>query len=132
MLTTETDFHADTSKVDYIMPEFDHFWETKYGVTDSNFPTCDVDRPSGGDTAKLMGIMNHMLNYAIGDIVIPNQLAAKKTNSLQSINKQVGLCVKQHKVKPSVVLVSFLLILFCCYYLLLTYFIVGLGRRGRC
>lgn len=89
------------------MPEFDHFWETKYGITDSSFPTCDVDRPPGGDPAALMGIMNHMLNVDIFGIIIPDELAATTTNSMTSIQKQVDLCVSQHSLKPNVVLVSF-------------------------
>ncbi|KAF7560476.1 hypothetical protein G7046_g3659 [Stylonectria norvegica] len=85
------DYHSDESKVDYILNEFNYFWETPYGITDGNFPSCNVDRPSGGDATKLMGIMNHMLNYNIGDVVFPNQVDAAETNSKGSIQKQVDL-----------------------------------------
>ncbi|KAJ6443285.1 PLC-like phosphodiesterase, TIM beta/alpha-barrel domain protein [Purpureocillium lavendulum] len=101
------DYHADRSKADYILSEFDYFWETPYGVTDKAFPTCAVDRPSGGDAQKLMGLMNHMLNFKIGDIVFPDQLDAPRTNSLASIQKQVDLCKSQGKPQPNVILVSF-------------------------
>ncbi|KAK5987210.1 PI-PLC X domain-containing protein 1 [Cladobotryum mycophilum] len=100
------DYHTDSSKADYILDEFAYFWETPYGVTDSKFPTCAVDRPQNGDTNKLMGIMNHMLNYKIGDVVFPNQNDAAKTNSLASIQAQYGLCNSQHGTKPNVVLLD--------------------------
>ncbi|ODA80245.1 hypothetical protein RJ55_03203 [Drechmeria coniospora] len=100
------DYHADQAKVDYIMSEFDYFWETPYGVTDRNFPTCLVDRPAGGDPERLMGIMNHMLNYKIGDIVFPNQLDASSTNSMASIRKQVDLCKDEGKPQPNVILLD--------------------------
>ncbi|UNI20597.1 hypothetical protein JDV02_006669 [Purpureocillium takamizusanense] len=100
------DYHADPSKVDYVMSEFDYFWETPYGVTDKAFPTCAVDRPGGGDPQKLMGIMNHMLNFKIGDIVFPDQLDAPRTNSLDSIRKQVDLCKGQGRPQPNVILLD--------------------------
>lgn len=100
------DYHADQAKVDYILSEFDYYWETPYGITDKSFPTCSVDRPSGGDPSRLMGIMNHMLNYRIGDVVFPDMLDAGNTNSLASIQKQVDLCKSQGKGRPNVVLVS--------------------------
>lgn len=105
-LTLFPDYHSDQSKVDYIINEFDYFWETPYGITDNKFPTCNVDRPSNGDAKKLMGIMNHMLNFKIGDIVFPNMIDAVTTNSLASIQKQVDLCKSNGKPQPNVVLVS--------------------------
>jgi hypothetical protein len=102
------DYHSDQSKVDYIISEFDYFWETPYGVTDKKFATCAVDRPSGGDPNKLMGIMNHMLNFKIGDIVFPDQVDTKTTNSVASITNQVNLCESQGKPQPNVILVR------CC------------------
>ncbi|PFH62049.1 hypothetical protein XA68_15372 [Ophiocordyceps unilateralis] len=100
------DYHADLSKTDCILPEFDYFWETPYGITDDEFPTCSVDRPSGGDPDRLMGVMNHMLNFQLGDIVFPNMLDAATTNSLASIQKQVDLCKSQGKPQPNVVLLD--------------------------
>ncbi|KAK3180787.1 hypothetical protein K4F52_007878 [Lecanicillium sp. MT-2017a] len=102
------DYHADLTKVDYIMDEFSYFWETPYGVTDSNFPTCAVDRPKGGDPSQLMGIMNHMLNNRSGVIVYPNQPAAPTTNSIPSIQKQVQLCKGQWSEQPNVVLLDYI------------------------
>ncbi|KAL3960738.1 hypothetical protein ACCO45_005855 [Purpureocillium lilacinum] len=100
------DYHTDQSKVDYIISEFDYFWETPYGITDKAFPTCAVDRPAGGDPQKLMGIMNHMLNFKVGDIVFPDQLDAPRTNSLDSIRKQVDLCKSQGRPQPNVILLD--------------------------
>ncbi|PHH62481.1 hypothetical protein CDD81_7128 [Ophiocordyceps australis] len=97
------DYHSDQSKVDYIMDEFSYYWETPFGWTDKNFATCAVDRPPKGDTSKLMGIMNHMLNHRIGDIVFPDMFSAASTNSLASIQKQVNLCKSQGKPQPSVI-----------------------------
>lgn len=96
----------DESKVDYIINEFDYFWETPFGETDSDFPTCEVDRPENGDPSELMGIMNHMLNYDLLGIAVPKQEAADETNSEESIQKQVDLCEGQWGEKPNVVLVS--------------------------
>lgn len=103
---TLTDYGHDQDQVGYIMNQFAHFWETQYGITDENFPTCDVDRPSGGDPSQLMGIMNHMLNHEVLDVVIPAMSAAKDTNSKASIQSQIDRCVEQHSMSPNVVLVS--------------------------
>ncbi|KAI8673874.1 hypothetical protein NCS55_00709200 [Fusarium keratoplasticum] len=100
------DYHMDQSKVDYIISEFDYFWETSYGVTDDSFPSCDVDRPENGDPTKLMGIMNHMLNHDILGIVVPNQIDAAKTNSAESIQKQIDLCEGNWGRRPNVVLLD--------------------------
>ncbi|KAG6041703.1 hypothetical protein E4U41_002786 [Claviceps citrina] len=102
------DGHTDRTKVDYLLSQFDYFWETPYGVTNKNFPTCSVDRPRGGDPQRLMGIMNHMLNFRIGDIVFPDQMDAKTTNSLGSITKQVDLCESQGKPQPNVILLDYI------------------------
>ncbi|KAL5623312.1 hypothetical protein FOBRF1_002562 [Fusarium oxysporum] len=73
------DYNMDEGRVDYILDEFDYFWETPFGESNSSFPTCEVDRPEKGDPTQLMGIMNHMLNHDVLGIVIPNQADAKKT-----------------------------------------------------
>jgi hypothetical protein len=96
----------DESKVGYIINEFDYFWETPFGETDSSFPTCEVDRPENGDPTKLMGIMNHMLNHDVLGIVIPNQVDAEETNSAESIQSQVDLYEGNWSRRPNVVLVS--------------------------
>lgn len=102
------DYHADQSQVGYIINEFDYFWETPFGETDSDFPTCEVDRPTDGDPSKLMGIMNHMLNVEILGVAIPNSLEADETNSEESIQKQVDLCEGQWGRKPNVILLDYI------------------------
>ncbi|KAM0285740.1 hypothetical protein ACHAO9_008596 [Fusarium lateritium] len=100
------DYNMDESKVDYIINEFDYFWETPFGETDSAFPTCEVDRPENGDPTKLMGIMNHMLNHDVLGIVIPNQADAEDTNSAESIQSQVDLCEGNWSRRPNVILLD--------------------------
>lgn len=102
------DYNTDQRTVDYLINEFDYFWETPYGITDENFPTCSVDRPPDGDPQMLMGIMNHMLNFRIGGIVFPDQVDAKTTNSLGSIARQVNLCESQGKQQPNVILLDYI------------------------
>ncbi|ATY63264.1 PLC-like TIM beta alpha-barrel domain [Cordyceps militaris] len=105
-MVKKTDYGMDQTKVDYIINEFDYFWETPYGITDKTFPTCAVDRPPGGDPGRLMGIMNHMLNYRLGDVVFPNQPDAARTNSKASIQAQVARCVAAWSHQPNVVLLD--------------------------
>ncbi|KAF4345478.1 plc-like phosphodiesterase TIM beta alpha-barrel domain protein [Fusarium beomiforme] len=100
------DYNMDERKVNYIINEFDYFWETPYSETDDSFPTCEVDRPERGDPTKLMGIMNHMLNHEVLGIVIPNQVDAVKTNSEDSIQKQIDLCEGDWGKRPNVVLLT--------------------------
>ncbi|EJP68809.1 tat pathway signal sequence [Beauveria bassiana ARSEF 2860] len=100
------DRHTDQTKVDYIINEFDYFWETPWGIIDKTFPTCVVDRPPKGDPAKLMGLMNHMLNFKFGDVVFPNQPDAASTNSKASIEAQVARCIAAWSQQPTVVLLD--------------------------
>ncbi|KAG5791671.1 hypothetical protein H9Q69_009271 [Fusarium xylarioides] len=100
------DYNMDESKVDYILDEFDYFWETPFGETDPSFPTCEVDRPEKGDPTVLMGIMNHMLNHDIMGVIMPDQIDTEKTNSKYSIQKQVDLCEGSWGRRPNVVLLD--------------------------
>jgi hypothetical protein len=100
------DYNMDESKVDYIINEFDYFWETPFGEPNASFPTCEVDRPENGDPSGLMGIMNHMLNDDVLGIIIPSQGRAKETNSAKSIQSQIDLCKGEWGTRPNVVLVS--------------------------
>ena len=102
------DYNADQSQVDYIIPEFDFFWETTYDVTDSGFPDCAVDRPPGGDPTQLMGIMNHFLDYDTLGIDYPDVPDIETTNSLDSINAEYQECISANGPGPKVFLVS------CC------------------
>ncbi|KAL0942346.1 phosphoinositide-specific phospholipase c-like phosphodiesterases superfamily [Colletotrichum truncatum] len=98
------DYHSDTSKVDYILDEFQYFWETPFGETDPNFPRCNIDRPQGVDPNGYMYMINHFLNFEILGIKIPDLPNSAKTNSLQSIDKQVNLCRGMWGKTPNVIL----------------------------
>lgn len=100
------DYHADTSAVPWILDEFSYYFETPYNETDSSFPDCDIDRPSGTDGDGRMGIVNHMLHIDIFGIQIPNRLAADKTNSVASIGAQASICEGLYGRAPNAVLVS--------------------------
>lgn len=106
------DYHADTSQVDYILDEFSFIYETPYDTTDSTFDECTIDRPTGGDPTKLMGLVNHFLDLELDifgeQILIPDTLATGKTNSQASITAQTALCVSQHARTPNFVLLDFI------------------------
>lgn len=99
---------ADTNAANYILPQWDYYWETPFGETDANFPRCNMDRPANGDADRLMMIINHFLNIEIPlvGIKIPDQIRAPRTNSFDSINAQVELCRSQWDKTASVILVS--------------------------
>ncbi|CAG8951088.1 hypothetical protein HYFRA_00006486 [Hymenoscyphus fraxineus] len=103
------DYHADTARVPYILDEFQYFSETSYEVTDENFPSCDIDRPSGS-TDNLMLIVNHMLHIDIFGIMIPDRGNLERTNAATgpgSIGAQVDVCKRKWGRKPRLVLVDF-------------------------
>ncbi|KAF9553437.1 PLC-like phosphodiesterase [Agrocybe pediades] len=91
------DSGADTSQVDFILPEFEMIWETPFSVTDSSFP-CSVDRISGPlSTADHSYMINHSLNKNIipigAGVIISDPLDAPTTNSVSSIIANVNKCV---------------------------------------
>ncbi|RGP68104.1 plc-like tim beta alpha-barrel domain-containing [Fusarium longipes] len=100
------DHHTNESKVDYIISEFDYFWETPFGELNPSFPTCKVHRPENGNPTELMGIMNHMLNDDYLSIIIPSHGRAKETNSAKSIQSQADLCKSEWGMRPNVVLLD--------------------------
>lgn len=106
MLTRTQDYNADTSSVPYILDEFSYYFETSYEVTDSSFPSCAIDRPSGASADGRMGIVNHMLHIEILGIQIPNEIEASTTNSVESIESQASICEGLYGRAPNVVLVS--------------------------
>jgi hypothetical protein len=101
------DYGADPTIEPFVLDEFAYFWETPYDTTDPAFPQCDVDRPPNGPTEGRMGIMNHMLDVAVGGVSVPDNLETSQTNSKDSIMKQAGRCVQQHGSVPKVVLVDY-------------------------
>ncbi|KAI1868838.1 hypothetical protein JX265_006817 [Neoarthrinium moseri] len=101
------DYHADTSKVGYILDEFQYYFETPFDTTDKNFPQCDLDRPSGASADGRMYIVNHNLDVDIFGILIPDLAEAPNTNSLSSILAQSDLCINNYRKDPNVVLLDF-------------------------
>ncbi|KAM6499914.1 PLC-like phosphodiesterase, TIM beta/alpha-barrel-containing domain containing protein [Amanita muscaria] len=87
------DSSADTSKVDFILPEFPMIWETPFGVTDPSFP-CSVNRIEGPlATTDHMYMINHSLNKNVLGIVISDAFDAPTTNGVTSILNNANGCV---------------------------------------
>lgn len=103
---SETDYHADTSKVPWILDEFKYYFETPFDTTDKNFPQCTLDRPKDASPDGRMYIVNHYLDIDILGVLVPNLADAGTTNSVASILAQADLCYNQYKRTPNVVLVS--------------------------
>ncbi|KKF97080.1 hypothetical protein CFO_g575 [Ceratocystis platani] len=101
-------YYADTTKVDYILPQFLYQWQNAYGQTDSAFSNCSIDRPKRIQHPETyMYMINHFLDIQLPfGIVIPNQFEASSTNSLESITKQAEACGVQWGVKPNVILLE--------------------------
>jgi hypothetical protein len=101
------DYNADTSRVPYILPQFDHYVETPFSPTSNNFFNCDVDRPvAGGSASNRMIFANHNLNLDLFGLIIPAQSLASQTNSVNNIRQQTEICVANHGRNPNVVMVS--------------------------
>lgn len=101
------DYEADTTKVSYILPEFQYFFETAYDVT--SFSSCALDRPSGSNGNGLMMMVNHFLDVDILGILIPDVVKTPKTNAATgsgSIGEQADLCISTWGRSPNVVLVD--------------------------
>ncbi|KAF8851914.1 PLC-like phosphodiesterase [Acephala macrosclerotiorum] len=104
------DYGADTATVPYILNEFAYFFETAYDVTDSTFPSCALDRPSGSSGSGLMMIVNHFLDLDILGILIPDELAASTTNAATgtgSIGAQASVCYSTWGRVPNLILVDY-------------------------
>ncbi|KIY50483.1 PLC-like phosphodiesterase [Fistulina hepatica ATCC 64428] len=103
------DYGADTSEVDYILPEFEMIWETPYDVTDASFP-CSVNRidTDYSTVEEHMYMINHFLDVDILGILIPDYDAASTTNSETSIVANANGCVPYSGVDswPSFVLMD--------------------------
>lgn len=110
-----TDYHADTSQVNYILDEFTYLYETPYDTTDPNFSECTLDRPAGASASGRMGLVNHFLDVEIdlfGEVIlIPDTIKAATTNSLSSITAQTSLCVNAFGRTPNFVLVRLFTVL---------------------
>ncbi|TID15860.1 hypothetical protein E6O75_ATG08918 [Venturia nashicola] len=109
-LVTFIDYGADETAVPYLLDEFNYYFETPYGVTDSKFAQCKIDRANkkNADGKASMLIVNHMLNVKLPfNIVVPDRINADKTNSASSVNAQSDLCKGMYGRNPNVVLIDF-------------------------
>ncbi|KAI9366168.1 PLC-like phosphodiesterase [Zopfochytrium polystomum] len=103
------DYTTDITKVPYILPEFQMFFETPYDVTDATKLTeCTIDRPSGASASGRMGLINHFLDYSILGIDVPDEAKADTTNSAASILTQAYACAKLNGNAPKGVLVDWM------------------------
>ena len=103
---TMTDYNADTSKVPYILPQYDYYVETPFSPTEDNFFNCDIDRPDGGSADGRMIFANHNLNLDLFGLILPDRDAAAETNSISNIKQQTEICVADHGRNPNVVMVG--------------------------
>ncbi|KAK8073567.1 hypothetical protein PG994_004466 [Apiospora phragmitis] len=102
------DYHADTSKVPWILDEFKYYFETPFDTTDKNFAQCTLDRPQNASPDGRMYIVNHFLDIEIfPGVLIPNMADAGTTNSVASILAQTDLCYSKYQRTPNVVLLDF-------------------------
>lgn len=105
------DSGANTASVNYILPEFDYFFETPYDVTDTSaFQQCPIDRPSGSSATGKMYIVNHFKDVNVLDsgVLVPDKDAAPTTNSEASIIGQVDVCEGLYGRAPKGVLVDWM------------------------
>ncbi|KAG6824539.1 hypothetical protein H0H92_006517 [Tricholoma furcatifolium] len=104
------DTGANTTLVDFILPEFEMIWETPYDVTNASFP-CSVDRITGPlATEDHMYLINHGLNINLLDtgIIISDPEDAPTTNGVASIIDNVNECVPLGAGRaPSFILLDF-------------------------
>ncbi|ROV91731.1 hypothetical protein VPNG_09961 [Cytospora leucostoma] len=102
------DYPADDS-VSYILNEFDSYiFETPYDTTNSSFPECSIDRPSGSSAEGRMYLVNHYLDYSLLGIDIPDELAASTTNGEDSILDQVSICTGLYGRNPNFILLDWI------------------------
>jgi hypothetical protein len=106
------DSGADTSQVNFILPEFTYMWETPFDQTNASFP-CTVNRPPsivGQLPTGRLAVVNHFLDTDIGDnILIPDVGALNTTNALSgpgSLGQQIFDCAALYGRYPNFLLVD--------------------------
>lgn len=124
------DYEADTTKVPYILPQFEYFFETPFNTVDPLFDQCKFDRgPQGRGSDGLMYIVNHFLDIEVGadvlhiadeilDLIVPDEskrvlipdvdsnFATNAAEGNGSIGSQASLCKRVWGRWPNVVLVD--------------------------
>ncbi|TGJ79067.1 hypothetical protein E0Z10_g9689 [Xylaria hypoxylon] len=104
------DYHADTSKVPYILDEFAYFFETPFDPLEAGLSGCNIDRPAGASADGRLILANHNRNYQILGISLPDLAHASGTNSVNSITAQTNTCNTQHGRIPNVVLLDYVVL----------------------
>ncbi|PGH19214.1 hypothetical protein AJ80_04185 [Polytolypa hystricis UAMH7299] len=105
------DYHADVSRVPYILDQYAYYFETPFDTTDPDFQQCSIDRPPNANPDGRMYVVNHYLDLNILGILIPDRLSAPRTNSPTgdgSIGAQADLCKSIYRRTPDVVLLDFI------------------------
>ncbi|KAG8916833.1 hypothetical protein FRC02_003523 [Tulasnella sp. 418] len=104
-------YGANRTRVDYLLPEFDHMWETPFTITDKKrLKECELDRPSSIGTNGSMYLMHHSLNYRFMGTpgVVPTRYGAKEINTFNSILEHSQACAKMANRWPNFILMDFI------------------------
>ncbi|KAI8624809.1 PLC-like phosphodiesterase [Xylariaceae sp. FL1651] len=101
------DYHADTTKVPYILDEFAYYFETPFDPTEDQLTVCNVDRPAGASADGRMILANHNRNVDVLGIDLPDLVNADDTNSIASITAQTNTCMGLYGRVPNVVLLDY-------------------------
>lgn len=103
----------------YLLPEFQHVFETHYEVTSLSGFNCTLDRPPSAGTASaalsqgLLPLMNHFAYNALGgSIMVPNAGDIDTTNSPSTsetgaLGRHAQTCQGEWARAPSFILVDF-------------------------
>jgi hypothetical protein len=113
---TNMDYSAATP---YLLPEFDHVFETPFEVTTIGGFNCTVDRPSRASPASTslasgyMSLVNHFKDQSlIAGIEVPdvdaiNTVNSAGTSDTGSLGKHLQQCKTEWTKAPNFVLVDF-------------------------
>ncbi|OAA38065.1 PLC-like phosphodiesterase, TIM beta/alpha-barrel domain protein [Metarhizium rileyi] len=107
-----------SSATPYLLPEFDHIFETPFEVTTLTGFNCTVDRPSKASPASsslssgYMSLVNHFKYQSlVGSIQVPDVDAINTVNSAGTATGNLGShaqqCKKEWNKAPNFVLVDF-------------------------
>ena len=103
----------------FLLPEFDHVFETPFDVTDVSGFNCTVDRPSRANPASsaisngYMSLVNHFkYQNLIGDIEVPDvdmigTVNSAATTTAGNLGKHLQDCKSEWNKQPTFFLVDF-------------------------
>ena len=109
------DSGADSTKLPYLLNEFQYMWKTPFDTIDPSFSQCTVDRPVGlakhpEILKQRMYIMNHFLDTKVFGMEVPDRRDGAKTNAWEgkgSIGAQAELCMGLYGRAPAAILVDY-------------------------